>query len=117
MFELQDIIPYLFSISVLCSLAYVYLWWTGGTSPDRYTGVQMEMTLSEPSTPRVREWANLRHELCRKVKRKESPDDDTSHCASSVADTSSTIRGGSSIQWLRQLYSGLHFRADTALHY
>ncbi|PWW06167.1 hypothetical protein DFQ01_10368 [Paenibacillus cellulosilyticus] len=116
MVEIQDIIPYLFSISVLYSLAYVYLWWSGGTSHDRQIGAQIELTLTEPTIPRVREWASLRHGLCRKVKRKESPDDDTSNCSSSIADTSATIRGGSTIQWPRQ-HSGLQLRADTALHY
>ncbi|GMK41607.1 hypothetical protein PCCS19_46640 [Paenibacillus sp. CCS19] len=116
MFELQDIIPYLFSISVLCSFAYVYLWWTGSASYDRHPSVQLVMTLSEPSTPRVREWANLRHELCRKVKRKEAPDDDTSNCSSSIADISSTIRGGKLTQWHTE-HSGYLFRVDTASLY
>ncbi|MBD3918108.1 hypothetical protein H8B09_05040 [Paenibacillus sp. PR3] len=115
MFELQDIIPYLFSISVLCSFAYVYLWWTGGTSHDRHPSVQMVLTLAEPSTPRVREWANLRHSLCRKVKRKEAPDDDTSNCSSSYEYIIAIIRGGFYTQWQTKQHSGYPFRVDTAL--
>ncbi|MWC26750.1 hypothetical protein [Paenibacillus sp. MMS18-CY102] len=95
MFELNDIIPYLFSISVLCSLAYVYFCWTAH-SPIEYYNSEPYVWLSEaPLAGTVREWADIRHGLVRKVKRKEAPDEDATDCNSSLAEElGSTIRGG-----------------------
>jgi hypothetical protein len=115
MFELHDIIPYLFSISVLCSFAYVYWWWIGSASQERHPSVQLVLSLAKPSTPRVREWAHLRHRLCRKVKRKEAPDDDTSNCSSSYEVTFAIIRGGFDTLWPTKQHSGYPFRVGTAL--
>ncbi|WP_127531489.1 hypothetical protein [Paenibacillus kobensis] len=94
MFELHDIIPYLFSISVLCSFAYVYFQWS--TQPKVNPAGRERLQLAEAvrvAGP-IREWASYRHELVRKVKRKEAPDEDASDCQSSNAQLRSIIRGG-----------------------
>jgi hypothetical protein len=92
--ELHDVIPYLISISLLYSLAYVYAshlhtgayeyWERNQVINILYISLPQIMTHTVP----------LHHWLARKVKRKESPDDDIADCSASFAQKLSNKRGG-----------------------
>ncbi|MBD2868200.1 hypothetical protein [Paenibacillus arenilitoris] len=93
--ELHDVIPYLLSISLLYTLAYAYatyvqdghldLWERSPVSEVLFASLPLTLVRAVP----------IRHWLARRVKRKESPDDDAADCRSSFVDDISNKRGGS----------------------
>jgi hypothetical protein len=92
--ELHDVIPYLFSISLLYTLAYAYASHAHDVQLDfleRHPAPEVLFTLMPQVLIRA---VPIRHWLARKVKRKESPDDDAADCFSSFADACSNKRGG-----------------------
>ncbi|MNZ70035.1 hypothetical protein D3C78_883540 [compost metagenome] len=92
--ELHDVIPYLFSISLLCSLAYAYASHLN-VGEIEYWKRSLTAAVSIIILPRVIiRVVPIQHWLARKVKRKESPDDDISACKSSFVSVSSYKRGG-----------------------
>jgi hypothetical protein len=92
--ELHDVIPYLFSISLLCSLAYAYASHLHSGDYEYWERNQVVITLYI-SLPQVLIHAiPLHHWLARKVKRKESPDDDIADCSASFVALFSNKRGG-----------------------
>lgn len=92
--ELHDLIPYLISISLLYTLAYSY---ASHLNSEACWYVERSRAVTPALAPlplvllRV---IPLRHWLVRKVKRKESPDDDISNCSSSFVTAFSNKRGG-----------------------
>jgi hypothetical protein len=92
--ELHDVIPYLFSISLLCTLAYAYASHAQDGQSDFWVSSQVSEVLIAVLPRVLTRTVPLRHWLARKVKRKESPDDDAADCRSSFVDASSNKRGG-----------------------
>ncbi|NIK79081.1 hypothetical protein FHS15_004239 [Paenibacillus castaneae] len=93
-FELHDIIPYLISISLLCSLAYAYASHLNISTHEHWESSQAIhfIFISLPQlllrTIPIHRW------LARKVKRKESPDDDIADCSASFVALFPNKRGG-----------------------
>ncbi len=93
-FELHDIMPYLISLSLLCSLAFAY---ASHLQSDEHEYWERDQVVSilYLSMPQVLiRTVPLHHWLARKVKRKESPDDDISDCSASFVSLLSNKRGG-----------------------
>jgi hypothetical protein len=93
-FELHDIVPYLISLSLLCSLAFAF---ATHLHLDVYAYWERSQTLTVMFvlTPQVLiRTVPLHHWLARKVKRKESPDDDIADCSASFVALFSNKRGG-----------------------
>lgn len=93
-FELHDIMPYLISLSLLCSLAFAY---ASHLQTDAHEHWERDEVISilYLSMPQVLiRTVPLHHWLARKVKRKESPDDDIADCLSSFVPVLSNKRGG-----------------------
>jgi hypothetical protein len=103
LFELYDVVPYLFTINIICSFAYVYF-------AHLYVG-ESECWDSDPlawaPVINVPERLILRDEipnwLSRKVKRKDAPDDDDTDCTSSFVNLYPNKRGG--LSWRRTMDS------------
>ncbi|SFF21956.1 hypothetical protein SAMN05216378_5528 [Paenibacillus catalpae] len=84
MLELQDLIPYFFSISILCSMAY--LAYFAHQSVDVEFSTVQKRFIWEPIVPLVVITSRLdkiQHWLARRIKRKEAPDGDSADCHSS----------------------------------
>lgn len=92
--ELHDVIPYLFSISLLCSLAYAYASHLHSGAYEYWERNQVVITLYISLPQVLIRTVPLRHWLVRKVKRKESPDDDIADCPASFVPLFSNKRGG-----------------------
>ncbi|MFC6456432.1 hypothetical protein [Paenibacillus vulneris] len=99
MFEVQEMvihewIPYLISISVICTFTYAYLahlheGTTEGLFPVHHDWVPV-LPMPMPDGHRVEQ----HHWLTRKVKRKEAPDGDLEDCYSSLGVKTIIQRGG-----------------------
>ena len=102
-FELHDLIPYVFSISILYSFAYLYSAHVQTSIYKQWEQTKSEelMNVDTPMPPCRTE--PIRHWLVRRVKRREAPDDDSSACISSFVCLSLYERGG--IRWTRTMYS------------
>ncbi|MCS7460649.1 hypothetical protein N0M98_10895 [Paenibacillus doosanensis] len=99
MFELQDVLihellPYLFSIGIICSFSYVYRIFL-------HDGVHLDWIRNEhPSMPplprpRLRQTRrDVHHGLTRRVKRKEAPDGESGDCRPSLESYFLSKRGG-----------------------
>ncbi|WP_188890189.1 hypothetical protein [Paenibacillus radicis (ex Gao et al. 2016)] len=112
-FELHEVIPYLLSISIICSFAYAAYFTrqsiedNGGWSPERFIWVPLILLVHQVSSPdRTQHW------LVRKVKRKESPDGESADCSSSLRNQEHTQRGGFLWRQLQTKHSP--FLKDTA---
>ncbi|WP_028608420.1 hypothetical protein [Paenibacillus harenae] len=92
--ELHDVIPYLFSISLLYTLAYAYASYAQEGQLDFRQNSQESEVLFTLLPQMLIRAVPIRHWLARKVKRKESPDDDAADCFSSFVDACSNKRGG-----------------------
>ncbi|OMF37272.1 hypothetical protein BK133_06635 [Paenibacillus sp. FSL H8-0548] len=93
-FELHDIIPYLISISLLCSLAYAYAAHLHSGAYEYWERHRVVSILYIALPQVLLRTVPLRHWLVRKVKRKESPDDDIADCSASFVALFSNKRGG-----------------------
>lgn len=92
--ELHDVIPYLFSISLLYTLAYAYASHLHSGASEYWEWNQV-VSILFIALPRVLiRTVPIHHWLARKVKRKESPDDDIADCSASFAQLFSNKRGG-----------------------
>lgn len=84
MLELQDLIPYFFSISILCSMAYL-AYFVHQSVDAEFSTVQKRF-IWEPVIPVVviiSRLDKIQHWLARRIKRKEAPDGDSADCHSS----------------------------------
>ncbi|MCM3627956.1 hypothetical protein M3194_11340 [Paenibacillus glycanilyticus] len=84
MLELQDLIPYFFSISILCSMAYL-AYFAHQTVDAEFSPV-LKRFIWEPLVPLVVVVSRLdkiQHWLARRIKRKEAPDGESADCHSS----------------------------------
>jgi len=93
--ELHDVVPYLFSISLLCSLAYAYAshLHSGAYEYLERSQVSNVLFIALPKQLLIQN-VPIHHWLARKVKRKESPDDDIADCSASFVALFSNKRGG-----------------------
>ncbi|MGO4545242.1 hypothetical protein AB4Z29_10610 [Paenibacillus sp. 2TAB23] len=102
-FELHDIMPYLISLSLLCSLAFAYASHLQNDAHEHWERDEV-ISIMYLSMPQVLiRTVPLHHWLARKVKRKESPDDDIADCKSSFVPVLSNKRGG--FKCKRTMYS------------
>jgi len=92
--ELHDIIPYLISISLLCSLAYAYASHLHSGAYEYWERNQVVSVMYSLLPQVLIRSIPLHHWLVRKVKRKESPDDDIADCSNSFVQLFSNKRGG-----------------------
>ncbi|WP_424766524.1 hypothetical protein [Paenibacillus sp. sgz302251] len=101
--ELHDLIPYLFSISLLYTLAYAYAshrnteeyaYWERSQTDHMMIIVLPRLLIR---TIPIHQW------LVRKGRRKESPDDDITDCMASFVDVLPNKRGG--FKCRRTMYS------------
>ncbi|GKU77650.1 hypothetical protein [Paenibacillus sp. L3-i20] len=92
--ELQEWIPYLFSISLLCTFVYAYATHLHDKSVMTYDRAAVEeVRLGE--LPQVIHTITAVHKwLIRYIKRKDAPDDDESECLYSFVSWKTNKRGG-----------------------
>ncbi|MDQ8736891.1 hypothetical protein [Paenibacillus sp. LHD-38] len=102
-FELHDVIPYLISISLLCSLAFAYASHLHSGAYEYWERDQVVKVLYIAMPQVLIRTVPLHHWLARKVKRKESPDDDIADCNASFVAPFLNKRGG--FLWKRTMYS------------
>ncbi|MFC0329989.1 hypothetical protein ACFOLF_32465 [Paenibacillus sepulcri] len=80
MFELHDALADIMSICILCSFAYLYLFWVPAAAGMNWTKVGE----AAYPLPRLAQPSGIvqarRQRLTRQTKRKEAPDDDSSPC-------------------------------------
>jgi hypothetical protein len=93
-FELHDIIPYLISISLLYSLAYAYATHLHSGAYEYWERHKVVSILYRLLPQVLIRSIPIRHWLVRKVKRKESPDEDLADCSTSFVALFPNKRGG-----------------------
>jgi len=82
--ELHDLIPYLFSMSIICTFAYAaYFVYQSTDDTASWPVVQVIDVPHRSLLVAVRECEQIQHWLVRRIKRKESPDGDLTDCPSS----------------------------------
>lgn len=104
MFELHDLIPYFFSISIICTFAYA-AYFTSQTV-EAAAGWEMDRFERQPLISimdNVCDREQIHHWLARRIKRKEAPDGESADCRSSFVDDTPDKRGGYS--WDKTMYS------------
>jgi hypothetical protein len=92
--ELHDLIPYLISICLLYTLVYSCGAFMRSEGHEHWQQDQTSLVVMIVIPHRLLSLVPVRHWLVRKVKRKESPDDDSSACISSFAAAPANKRGG-----------------------
>lgn len=92
--ELHDLIPYIFSISILYSFAYLYSAHVQAVVYKRWESARTETPPAATAAMPLSRPRPVQHWLTRRVKRKEAPDDDGSACMSSFVNESFNKRGG-----------------------
>ncbi|MFE5319470.1 hypothetical protein ACFQ88_12255 [Paenibacillus sp. NPDC056579] len=108
MIEIQDVVvhellPYLFSIGIICSLGYVYAAFVHrGLTESRFRHNAVWI-VHVPLPKQALGRRTMHHWLARKVKRKEAPEGDSDDYASSFGHIQLTKRGG--LQWKRTMDS------------
>ncbi|AJY74024.1 hypothetical protein [Paenibacillus beijingensis] len=87
MFELHEVMSYLFSIGILCSFAYLYYFRlpSAPQGPGRYDREDSVCRL--PGAQRLAVVRTIGEMLVRHMKRKEAPDGDSEGCHSSLTAT------------------------------
>ncbi|WP_282936491.1 hypothetical protein [Paenibacillus sp. RC67] len=99
MFEVQEIvihewIPYLISISLICSFTYVYLAHFHEGAVEGLFPVHHEWVPILPKPEPIGNRVEKHHWLTRRVKRKEAPDGDSDDCYPSFGLKNDIQRGG-----------------------
>lgn len=99
----SDLIPYLISIGLICSLTYVY-------AAHLYVAVDHFLVPAYrgrvaivPLQERIVGRTEIHHWLARSVKRKEAPDGDSGACHSLIGNRTLTNQGG--LLWSSSMYS------------
>lgn len=105
MLELHDLIPYLFSISIICTFAYAAYFTS--QSIESGAGRQLDRVVCEPLIS-VTEYQcdreQIHHWLARKTKRKEAPDGDSADCHSLFVDINTPDKRGG-FSWDKTMHS------------
>lgn len=103
MFEFQELVPYLFTIGLLCTVTYTYLAHLHGNVPECWVeggAVRSHASLMMPISARGQD---MPVRLARHIRRKEAPDEDTSDCFPSLNDDTANQRGGT-----YETFQGIH---------
>ncbi|MDT9722925.1 hypothetical protein QVE09_28925 [Paenibacillus sp. ClWae2A] len=94
MFELQELLPYLFSIGLIFTVSYAYIahlhcgmteYWVEGGAGGGLEPVLPALCLDRQH--RQEDWSRM-------IRRREAPDEDEPDCHSSLNDWSTNQRGG-----------------------
>lgn len=104
MFELQDLLPYLFTIGLLCTVTYTYLTHLHGDVPECWVEGGSVWPHASSLMPMSARGQDMPIRLARHIRRKEAPDEDTSDCFSSLNDSTANQRGGTN-----DTIQGIHF--------
>ncbi|MEJ8302830.1 hypothetical protein [Saccharibacillus sacchari] len=104
MLDIQDLLPYLFSISLLLILRYFYLLFLyGGLSFTWFIAGNYDYRNYFNLIP-APHGTDAPSRLSRMIRRREAPDDDGGDCFSSCDDVYSNSRGGATT-WNKATYS------------
>lgn len=104
--ELHDLIPYLFSISIICTFAYAAYFTHQAVNEGQ--GREQERFIWVPliaPAEQVCDREQIHHWLARKIKRKESPDGDSADCSSSFADDYRNRKQRGGFTWGKLMHS------------
>ncbi|MCL6459772.1 MAG: hypothetical protein K6T85_17395 [Gorillibacterium sp.] len=82
MFEFQEILPYFLSLCMLCSVAYVFVARLYAGAPGYYQRQASEPVRLQRPLLSTAHSVPIHLHLARIIKRKESPDDDSTDCTS-----------------------------------
>lgn len=94
LFELHEWLPYIFSIGLIVTVSYAYIahlhcglaeFWVKGGAGDYWGSGPPAMPIETQHRPEG---------FCRKVRRRQAPDDDEPDCTSSLHGRMNTQRGG-----------------------
>ncbi|WP_404580285.1 hypothetical protein [Paenibacillus sp. RC21] len=94
LFELQDLLPYLFTIGLLCTVTYAYLAHLYGNVPECWIEGGAVRSHASPLMPLTARGQDMPVRLARHIRRKEAPDEDASDCSLSLNDGTANQRGG-----------------------
>ncbi|ASR47652.1 hypothetical protein B4V02_13700 [Paenibacillus kribbensis] len=103
MFELQDLLPYLFTIGLLCTVTYAYLTHLHGNVPECWVEGGAVRSHASSLMPISARGQDMPVRLARHIRRKEAPDEDTSDCFPSLNDSIANQRGGT-----YETFQGIH---------
>ncbi|WP_068501565.1 hypothetical protein [Paenibacillus kribbensis] len=103
MFELQDLLPYLFTIGLLCTVTYTYLTHLHGNVPECWVEGGAVRSHASSLMPISARGQDMPVRLARHIRRKEAPDEDTSDCFLSLNDGTTNQRGGT-----YETFQGIH---------
>jgi hypothetical protein len=103
LFELQEVIPYLMSISVICSFAYICFSCMPAAAIREWAIVRIVWTPVKKLKRRAFGSVEIHRRLVRKVKRKEASDEDSADCSASFDDKHLIKRGG--FIWRKAVHS------------
>ncbi|CAM3304499.1 hypothetical protein PALU110988_14850 [Paenibacillus lupini] len=101
--ELHDLIPYIFSISILCSIAYA-AYFAHHSMDTEFNTIQKRI-IWEPIVPIVvviHRLGRIQHWLTRRIKRKEAPDGDSADCNSSFGNAIQHVHKRGGFLWERR---------------
>ncbi|WP_226000595.1 hypothetical protein [Paenibacillus sp. BJ-4] len=103
LFELQDLLPYLFTIGLLCTVTYAYLTHLHGNVPECWVEGGAVRSHASSLMPISARGQDMPVRLARHIRRKEAPDEDTSDCFPSLNDGTANQRGGT-----YETFQGIH---------
>ncbi|QDY82476.1 hypothetical protein FQU75_03110 [Paenibacillus polymyxa] len=104
MFELQDLLPYLLTIGLLCTVTYTYLAHSHGSIDECWVEGGPVRSHASPLMPMSARGQDMPVRLARHIRRKEAPDEDASDCSPLLNDGTVNQRGGT-----YETIQGIHF--------